>query len=317
MTFNESPDSSISDLSTNERITARLSISPKMRAYAILIVLSVIWGLAFVAIKAVEPLLSPVNLTVLRWFLASAGLLALAPFIGRTKTPFDRRDVPRFLLVAFANVVAYHLTLNFSEKTISAGLAVLLVAIGPVFILLLSRMFLKERAGRRLFYAVLLAFTGAVVLSYGSGLSSGESTLPGILEALGTALSYATFAVFSKPLVQKYGSRPVAIWTGLTGTVMLLPLLSGSFFVQIESLTPFGWAAMLYLSVLSTVVGYMLFYTLIGKSTATRVSIQLYLIPLVGVLGGALLLGESITTFTIIGGGAMLLAVAIATRAKN
>ena len=287
------------------------------KTYAPLMVLSIIWGMAFVAIRALEPLLTPVNMTLLRWFLASAGFLALAPFFGRLNQKFERRDIPRLLLVAFANVVSYHLTLNYSESQISAGLAVLLVAIGPVFILILSWLFLGERHGRQMIIIVALAFMGALILSLGSEYMMGTSTLAGVLEAFGTALSYSVFAVFSKPLVQKYGARPFTIWAGLLGTVMLIPLISGSFITQVAALPLYGWLSMIYLSVLSTVVGYMLFYTLVNRGAVSKLSIQLYLIPVVGVAGGALLLGESITLFTIIGGAVMLAAVAMSTKLRT
>lgn len=284
------------------------------RAYSMLIVLSIIWGMAFVAIKAAEPLLNPVNLTLLRWFIAGAGFLILAPFLGRTRRKFERQDIPRFLLVSFANVVAYHLTLNYSESTISAGLAVLLVALGPVFISILSWLFLGERHGRMIAIAVALAFTGSVILAIGSMGSSTVNSLPGILEAVGTAASYSVFAVFSKPLVTKYGARPITIWAGLGGTVMLLPLLNSSFFAQVSALPLSGWLAMLYLSILSTVIGYMLFYSLVGRGTVTRLAVQLYLVPLVGVAGGAILMGEPIDIYTVAGGAAMLMAVYFSTR---
>lgn len=287
-----------------------------LKLYGPLVVLSGIWGMAFVAIKELEPLLSFVNMTMLRWFTASAGFLVLAPFMGRMRQKFERKDLPRFLLVSFANVVSYHLTLNASESTISAGMAVLLVALGPVFILALSWIFLGERHDRQIIAAVLLAFSGSVVLAMGSDIMSGSSTLVGILEAVGTAASFSVFAVFSKPLVQKYGARPFTIWAGLLGTAMLLPLLSGSFFTQVAVLPLYGWAAMLYLSILSTVAGYMLFYTLVNRGAVSRLSIQLYLVPIVGVVGGVLVLGETITGFTVAGGTLLLLAVAASTRKR-
>lgn len=286
-----------------------------LKSYSALGILSVIWGIAFVAIKAIEPLLTPVNLTLLRWFLASLGFLALTPFLGKLKSPFEKRDLPRFLLVAFAIVVAYHLTLNYSESSVSAGIAVLLVSLGPVFIVILSRIVLKEHHGREIVFAIALAFAGAVILSLGSALTHGSSTITGILEAVGTAFSFSVSAVFSKPLVQKYGPIPVTIRAGLLGTLMLLPLISGSFVTQVSRMPLYGWIAMLFLSLLSTVVGYMLFYTLVNRGPLARLSIQLYLIPVVGVTGGILILGETLSYFTIVGGGAMLLSVAYATRA--
>ncbi len=289
--------------------------SPMARAWpvAILAILSIIWGMAFVAIKYSVTFLSPVNLTLLRWFLASGAFLALAPFLGRLKGRFQLEDLPRLALVSFANVVSYHLTLNFSESSISAGLAVLITSMGPVFILLLSWLFLAERHGKNVLIAVSVAFAGIIILSVGSDMSAGGSSFYGILEAMGTALSYSVFAVFSKPLVMKYGAVPVTIWTGLSGTLMLIPLVSGSFFSQVSSLPIEGWISMLYLSMASTVLGYMIFYTLVNRGAVSRLAVQLYLIPLVGVIGGVVLLGESISVYTVAGGAAILLAVAIAT----
>ncbi len=288
--------------------------------YSTLILLSVIWGLAFAAIGLSERYLSPVNLALARWIIASACFLLLAPFFGRLRTKLDTRDLPRFLIVAFANVVAYHLTLYYSEENIAAGVAGLLVALGPVFIMLMSRILLDERHGRSVAAALLLAFTGTLILSQGSVQSGGLVSLAGVLEAVGTAFSYALFAVLSKPLVQRYGARPLTIWAGLAGTLMLLPLMSGSFFLQMERLPLQGWLALLYLAILSTVAGYMLFYSLVGRGSVTRLSIQLYLIPVVGVAGGVLFLGEGVTPYTIAGGVLLLSSIALATmhrRSRN
>lgn len=288
-------------------------IATRLMPIIILAILSIIWGMAFVAIKYTEPFLSPVNLTLLRWFLASAAFLFLAPFLGKTREKFQYRDLPRLALVSFANVVAYHLTLNYSESSVSAGLAVLITSMGPVFILILSFFFLGEKHGKRAILAVSVALAGAVILSLGSDINSGSSSLHGILEAVGTAVSYSVFAVFSKPLVKKYGAVPITIWAGLLGALMLTPLVSGSFVMQVSTLPLDAWLSMLYLSLASTVLGYMIFYTLVNRGAVSRLAVQLYLIPLVGVVGGVIVLGESITAFTVAGGIAMLTAVAIST----
>jgi drug/metabolite transporter (DMT)-like permease len=276
-----------------------------------LVLLSFIWGLAFVAIRVLDTELSFINLTLLRWFVASAGYLSLLPFVGRPRAPFSRVDLPRLLLIGFFNVAGYHLSLNYAEITVSAGLAGLLISLGPVFSALLAVTLLKERIGRRLMLALLLAVCGAAVLSVGD-LSGGPSPYGPLAVAL-AALSYALFAVLAKPLVNKYGALPVAIWAGLIGTAMLLPLISRTFLSEVSVLPVSGWGALLYLSILSTVMGYSLFYTLVGKSGVSRVMIQLYLAPVFSVVGGMILLGESITVETVLGGAAMLLAVWIAT----
>jgi len=283
--------------------------------YGLLIVLSVIWGLAFVAIRILDTELSFVNLTVLRWLVASVGYLALLLFLGKPRTPFSRVDVPRLLLIGFFNVAGYHLSLNYAEVTVSAGLAGLLITSGPVFSSLLAVTLLKEKIGRRLILAIILAVSGAATLSAGD--LSGGSSAYGPLAVLLAALSYALFAVLAKPLVNKYGALRIAIWAGLVGTVMLLPLISASFIRDVSSLSVAGWQALLYLSILSTVMGYSLFYTLVEKGGVSRVMIQLYLAPVFSVVGGMLLLGESVILATFLGGAAMLLAVWIATAKRR
>jgi drug/metabolite transporter (DMT)-like permease len=94
---------------------------------------------------------------------------------------------------------------------------------------------------------------------------------------------------------------------------MMTPLLSSSLISQAASLSLNGWIGVLYLGLLSTVFGYLLFYTLVSRGAVSRLSIQLYLIPVVSVVGGALLLAEPITPTVVVGGGMMLAAVAIST----
>ncbi len=281
----------------------------RLETYSLLTLLGIIWGMAFVALKAMEEYLSPVNLTLLRWFIAGGVFVALLPVMGRLKTAFEIRDLPRFVVVSFAVVVCYHLLLNFSEASISAGLAGLLVSLSPIFTVLLSYGFTGEERRREVVFAVVLALTGALILF--AGTAGGSSSFLGMLEAIGSALSFAVYAVLSKPLVNKYGARSLTVWVFIAGTVMLLPLLSGSFVSQVQKMPIAGWVAILYLSVLSSVIGYMLFYVLLERGTVSRLSIQLYLVPVVSVIGGALLLSESLTVYMIAGGVALLAAVGL------
>jgi len=284
----------------------------KTGSYVLLVVLSVIWGLAFVAIRYLDFELGFVDLTLLRWLVASAGYLVLLPFVGRLKTRIERRDLPRLLVVAFFNVVAYHLALNYAEKSVSSGLAGLLISLGPVFTSLLSVIFLKEKVGAKLGLALLLAVVGAAILSV-PDLSKGFDSLSGPVAVALSAFSLAVFSVLSKPLVIKYGALPIAVWAGILGTCMLLPLFSSTFVRDVAALSLLGWGSLLYLSLLSTVLGYSMFYVMLRRGEVTRLMIQLYLAPVISVIGGALLLKESVTALTLLGGAAMLIAVWLAT----
>lgn len=280
----------------------------------LVVILGVIWGMAFVAIRTADFQLTPVNLTILRWLIASAGFLALAPFFGKPKQPVQRHHIPRILVVSLASVVGYHLSLNYAETIVSAGLAGLLISLGPIFVVILSGLFLKEKIGKRLALALAAAMTGATVLSLSAGLNFREITGP--LAVLFSAFMYSVFAVGSKPLVKEYGALPTAIWVALIGTAITLPLISMNFISQIQQLSTVTWLSVVYLALLSTVLANVILYLLIGNRSVSRLSIQLYIVPLVSLVGGVVLLGENVTIFTVLGGILMFTGVALATR-KN
>jgi drug/metabolite transporter (DMT)-like permease len=281
---------------------------------SLVVVLGLIWGMAFVAIRTADFQLNPINLTILRWLIASAGFLALAPFLGKPKQPVRKQHIPRILVVSLASVAGYHLSLNYAETIVSAGLAGLLISLGPIFVVVLSALFLKENIGKRLILALAAAMAGAIVLSLSAGLNFQE--IIGPLAVAFSAFMYSVFAVGSKPLVKEYGALPTAIWVALIGTAFTLPLIRTDFITQMQQLSTITWLSVIYLALLSTVLANVILYLLIGNRSVSRLSIQLYIVPLVSLIGGIVLLGESLTILTVLGAILMFTGVALATR-KN
>jgi drug/metabolite transporter (DMT)-like permease len=284
----------------------------KLRGYGLLVVLATIWGLAFVAIRRADAELAPVNLTLLRWIIVSASFLILYPFMAKPKTRFERKDVPRLLVVSLTSVTIYHLALNTAETTVDASLAGLLISLSPLLVVVLSSVLLREKVTWKIGLGLAFAMAGAVVISW-PDLSLGTGTLTGPVLVVVSAAASATFTVTSKPLVGKYGPYPVALWAAVIGTAVLLPLLSPSLIAQAEALSIEGWTSVLYLALLSTVVANIIFFTLVGRQAVSKLGVQLYLVPLVSVAGGTLILGEALNTFVVAGGALLLAAVALAT----
>ncbi len=287
-----------------------------VRSYSLLITLSVIWGLAFVAIRRADFELSSVNLTLLRWLIVSAGFLVLYPFVVKPKARFEMKDLPRLLLVALLSVVIYHLSLNTAEKQVDASLAGLLISLGPLTTVILSAVLLHEKLRARLWGALTLAIAGSVIIS-SPDLSLSSTTLAGPLLVVVAALASGIYTVASKPLTAKYGPFAVAAWSALLGTAMLTPLLSQSLLTQAESLSVYAWTSVLYLAILSTVLANLIFFTLVSRQQLSRLGVQLYLVPAVSAAGGVLILNESLGIATVVGGGLLLVAVGIATSGKH
>lgn len=289
---------------------------PSLRNYGLTIVLCVIWGMAFVAISVGDQQLnlvtgdnfvkSAVDMALLRWLITSACFLLLYPFIGKPRVPFEIKDAPRLIVVALASVGIYHISLYYAEQTVTASLAGVLISLAPLFSVVFSTLLLGEKLGRRLVLGLALAFAGSAIISSPDLNFSSSAPLGPPLVVI-SALASATFTVGSKPLVGKYGPNAMAVWAAVLGTVMLLPLASGGLFDVALRLPLAGWLPILYLSLLSTVVANLLFYTLLSRQSVSRLSVQLYLVPLVSVIGGVLLLANPLGPL-LVGGGLVLLA---------
>ncbi len=287
-----------------------------LRNYSLLITLSVIWGLAFVAIRRADFELSPVNLTLLRWLIVSAGFLVLYQFLIRQKAKFERGDLPRLLLVALTNVVIYHLSLNTAEVQVDASFAGLLISLAPMMTVLLSAVVLHEAIRRRLWVALVIAIAGSVVISI-PDLSFSSSTYVGPLLVAVSSAASAIYTVAAKPLTTKYGPLAISAWSSFLGTAILLPLLSPSLVTQAETMSSDGWISVLYLAILSTVLANSIYFTLVSRGPVSRLGVQLYLVPAVSAAGGVLILGESLALATIGGGVLLLVAVTLATRSGH
>lgn len=114
--------------------------------------------------------------------------------------------------------------------------------------------------------------------------------------------------------MEKFGSLPTNILVGLLGTTFLLPLLSLAFFTQLLTLSVVGWLALLYMGIPGTILSYALLYVLFKTRTVSSVSIQLYIAPIISVVGGVLLLHETFSVFTVVGGLLLLAAVGLSMR---
>src|SRR3989337_2344105 len=162
--------------------------------------------------------------------------------------------------------------------------------------------------------ALASAVAGALVLSVNTNLDFGQITGP--LAVILAAFMYGVFSVGSKPFVKEYGALPTAIWVAVIGTVFTLPLISSSLASQLSALSSVGWLSVVYLAVLSTVVANMVLYTLIRARAVSRLSVQLYPVPLPSLVGGVLLLGESVSIFTAFGALLLFVGIALATHTQ-
>lgn len=264
---------------------------------------AVIWGGGFLFAKVAIDHFPPILLMTFRFTLTAA---ALVWFVPRP----DRVTLQRIFWIALVSA-AIQYSLTFSGlKGLDASTAIIIVQLEVPFGVLGAVVFLKDRLQLKHIVGIALAFTGVV-------LTAGEPTLKNnlfyVLLVAGGAMTWAIGQLMIKTLGRVGGFTLIA-WVAVFASPQLL--LSSLIFerdhiaaVQDASLTV--WAAVIYLAVIMTALGYAIWYHLLGKYSVNQVMPFLLLLPVTTVIGGVLLLDEELTSRVVIGGVLAINGVAI------
>lgn len=270
---------------------------------------TLIWSGNFIVARGVGDAISPVTLAALRWSTAS---LVILPFAART----IRRERLRLLahkthllLSAFLGVTVFNTLIYVAAHTTAAMNLTLIATTTPVFIVILSRIFLGERITRNRTIGLLLAVTGIVTL-----VTRGDFAVLRTLDFhqgdLWMLLAGFVWAVYSIVLRQKPADIDQKAYLGTTFLLGVIPLVPGAFIEQAVApqlaLTPAVIGSVIYIGIGASLVAYMLWtraITLVGPVTA---SLIYYSLPAFCGVEAYLFLGEPVT---LVHGAAFLLIV--------
>jgi drug/metabolite transporter (DMT)-like permease len=275
-----------------------------------------LWGLAPVATRAAVGHLSPLPLLLIRLSAASLVLLPWALPVFRKLRP---RSAGRLVAAGLLGLVGYNLPVTAGLRWLPAATAGLLLATEPVWVLVLGRLFLRERGGVRAWLGSAAALAGVAVLAGPGaingavgGVGGGYRALAGTGLVLAATLSFAAYTIVLRPLSRELGAVRATAASTVVGTV---PYLAAAGMLPAAGLTHLGpavWAELAFLAVGCTAAGLLLWSVAVMAGDIARVSLLLYLEPVVSVLGAAVFLGEHVT-LVMIGGGLLIMAgVAIA-----
>ena len=286
-------------------------------------ILALIWGSSFLFIRIGVEQLPPFQLVFIRTSIAAVGLTVVAYARGK-RLPTDRRSLIDLLFLGIVNTVFPFALITWGETHIESGLASVLQGTAALFTLVVAHFnFADERITVRKLTGLVIGFLGVVVLSSRSkdvasiGVNS-TLYLLGQLAIVGASLCYAIGGTYSRkamqnrlePIVVAAGAMIVASIT--TGIITYgLPLFGGAMPVSLSQLAPRVLGAVLALGVLNTFVAYLIFYSLLAALGASRASMITYVIPAVGLVLGALFLGEAVDGRLIIGAAMILGSIGI------
>lgn len=282
----------------------------KWKYHLMLLAVCWIWGLAFIAMKALLDEVSFLTLNLARFVLSSLFLLPIVAFSWRRRPRLSVGEWTLVFLAGTAAVYGYHLAITYGETMVPAGTAGLVANVTPIFVAVLSRLILYESLGAWKATGIALALSGVTVIAvYGGEGELGAGRVQGILFILLAAFSWAVYTVLLKPLAEAHGATFITAYAIFLGTATLLPLglIGGGCAGELGSLSGAGWGWMVFLSLGCTVLGYFLYSKGLEGLEASQAAFYIYLIAPIALFWGWLILGETLNAALLVG-TAMILA---------
>ncbi|MGH9366066.1 MAG: DMT family transporter [Thermoanaerobaculia bacterium] len=215
---------------------------------------------------------------------------------GESIAPEDRKRILLFALLGVSfNQVLFILGLSLT----TAINTTMLMAMIPVYTLLVAVLLRHERMTVRAGAAVLLAGAGALLLLEAESFDWGNEHFRGNLMLIGNGLSYAFYLVLSRPILARYRVLPVVSGVFTFGALPIvlaaLPALSR---FSPERVAPVGWASLGAVIVFSTVLPYLWNSWALARTHASRVAFYIFVQPLIASALAVALLGERLTLRT-------------------
>jgi drug/metabolite transporter (DMT)-like permease len=277
---------------------------------ALLVLLAALWGGSFVFMRVAVPALGPVPLAYVRVSLAAIALLALA-FAQRRVPPFRTRW-REFAVIGVVNSAVPFSLFCYAEQYINASTGALLNATSPFFAALAAAIWLAEPLTVKRIGGMALGLAGVVVLVGWHPEALTRDMLLAIAACLVAAICYALAGVYTKLRLTGVPSFAIACASQVTAAVALMPALA--FTTVPGPLTPLVLANVAALAFASTALAYLIYFKLIADAGPQRALTVTFLIPLFGVLWGALFLDEPLTFGMLAGGALIVTGVALALR---
>jgi drug/metabolite transporter (DMT)-like permease len=277
----------------------------------LLITLGTLWGASYLFIKITVAEVPALTLVAGRLLLASVIMIAILRARGLS-LPRDRRMWGVYAVMAFFNAALPYSLISWGEQYIASGLASLLQATTPIFTIILAQFLISdERMTPAKTVGVVIGFVGVTFLMLPDLRHGLQTSLLGQFAVIASSASYAIAAIYARSRLR--GQPPLASSSGqlIMGTLMMLPasLLIDRPFNLSPSLP--AAAAWIGLTILGTVLAYLVYFTLVSRTTATFVTMVTYIIPINGLLLGALVLNEHLTLNMLASLGLVLLGVVL------
>ncbi len=280
------------------------------RGILLILLAAILWGTTGISARYINDIypLSPLTIGAWRLLFASPLLILLSFLSKGNKEPLQKEHLGIFLIYG-VTVATYQLSF-FSAVTFAMVSTATLIAIctSPVFVAILSKLFLKESLNAKVFIALVLSISGTILIMdiYQLDFSLDSNSSLGYLLALGAGLSYAIYAVAGKSLLTHYSPLRIVSITFSLGALFMLP------FIPVPADLPLAvWGILLFLGVVPTALAYIIYTTGLKSTTATSAAIASLFEPMTATFLALTFIGERLNLMQSIGAVLLFSALSI------
>ncbi|MCA1570216.1 MAG: DMT family transporter, partial [Chloroflexi bacterium] len=245
--------------------------------------------------------LQPFTLVSLRLLIGLA-LLAVVVGIARESLPRDPKMYGHLVVLGLFSVALPFTLITWAEQSVDSSLAAVLTGAVPLFVIPVAALLLKDEGvtARRLLGIAVGLIGVAIVVGFDPASLAGNGLIAQ-LALIGAAASYAVGGVYARKNV--HGLRPMIpalFQVGFALIMVAIPavVLEGPVRLSIQ---PDALFAVAWLGLLGSGAAYLVFFRLLGRWGATRTSLVAYLLPIWGIVLGAIVLSEPIDVRLILG----------------
>ena len=282
---------------------------------ALFLLLSILWGTAFMAIKAGLAYIPPVLFAGFRYDIAGVIMLGYAAYATDNWRPQSRSDWATVAVGSVLIIALYNAFLFIGQQGVTSGVAAILVALNPILATGFSRVFLPdERLTTVGVIGLLLGIVGVALVAR----PNPSNLLTNDFVAAGFVLLAAVCVALGSVLVQRTESsistEGMVAWSNALGAVILHLVSAGLPSKSISSVTisPGSVIAVVYLAVFASAIGYFIYFDLLDRLGAIEINLVSYAAPIFAAISGWLVLNETLDLLSVIGfvvifGGFLLL----------
>jgi drug/metabolite transporter (DMT)-like permease len=278
--------------------------------------LALIWGSNYPLVKQVMTELSPMSFNGLRFVGASLFLLIALRLMGENWS-VQRSDLPRLFWLGLIGIALYQVGFIYGLQRSTATNTSLIIATSPTLVVFFGGLLGMLKATRTTWLGVGMAFAGLLLVIGGKaqGLSLGSQTLAGDLLAFVSAATWAFYTLAVPPLFRHYSSLKATTIIMAIGTVPLVLISLPEWSVQDwGAVTMLGWGGLLYSTVMSIALGYVIYYYCVKRLGSTRAVVYYNLTPVFSVALAFVFLGERMTAWQAVGAAIVIAGVYLTRR---